>query len=120
MTEVELNKIEARANAATPGPWAIGEEHECMAQIEAVDLVIWEGQRNRRIFTILDSNILTPEHMGNREFIIHARDDVPKLLAKVRRLRKVCKRAIEMIGRAEDFGPVTEAAGILQDALLEP
>jgi len=68
MTKQELNEIEARANAATDGPWMsvdsfIGVE-------DAEDQAIGETGRDK-----------------DAVFIAHARTDVPALIAEVRRLQ---------------------------------
>lgn len=58
MTEAELAEIEARANAATPGPWKIG------------------GLRR------LQMGLMEQD----ADFVTAARTDVPALVAEVRRL----------------------------------
>ncbi len=59
MTDKELNDIEARANASTPGPW-----------------IDWG-----------DIGLATDNTQANCEFIAAARTDVPALIAEVKRLR---------------------------------
>jgi hypothetical protein len=59
VTDDELDVIGARANAATPGPWTWPDWDDCSEQ----------------------------EADANNEFIAHAREDVPALVAEVRRLR---------------------------------
>lgn len=88
MTDEELKAIERRTNAATPGPWYA---------------------RCGPAWAVVESSKDVPEFMigcfvGGREgddgnhndmqranvdvrFVAHARDDVPTLLAEVRRLR---------------------------------
>lgn len=78
MTEQELEEIEKRANAATPGPW--------------------EFRRLRSGVSVLDAHAIAARsvdcHCGEvdrlseptLEFIAHAREDVPALIAEVRRL----------------------------------
>jgi hypothetical protein len=75
---IDLDEIEARANAATPGPW--------------------EGKRNGGVYAgdmepVFETGCgccsdpdLTDE---NSAFIASARTDVPALIAEVRRLRKL-------------------------------
>ena len=72
MTEAEIDAIEARANAATEGPWKV--LPPCM---------VTDG-RGMVIARTNDS--------CNDEFISHARTDVPALIAEVRRLRKYLER----------------------------
>lgn len=65
MTEEELKAIEARANAATPAPWHYDP--------------VWGRARGESI------SCMTEE---DGEFCAHAREDVPKLIAEVERLRE--------------------------------
>lgn len=98
---LDLEAIEARCAAASPGPWALGEwsgrchmDHyphgrgQCLYQyklVEAPDVV-----SGPEPVTIIghDENgaILNPY---NAAFIAHARQDVPALLQEVRRLRRL-------------------------------
>ena len=68
MTENELNEIEARANAATPGKW------------KHVDM-------RRHQIICEDKYIGGIEDYENANFITHAREDIPELVAEVRKLR---------------------------------
>jgi hypothetical protein len=71
ITAERLAEIEARANAATPGPWH-AEHRGVMAEgVEIVDDCAVAGWD------------VYPE---NQAFIAHARADVPDLVAEVRRL----------------------------------
>lgn len=75
MSEDDLKAIEARAEAATPGPWE--REHG----------IIW-GDSGRQ--KVAYSGALTHD-IGTLEFIAAARQDVPALLADREELvRKVC------------------------------
>lgn len=72
MTEEELAAIEARAIAATEGPWthddttcSVVADSDKVKDWSITDLVTWENGR----------------------FIANARADVPALIAEVRRLR---------------------------------
>ena len=87
ITETELNEIEARANAATPGPWeAAG--WDVRTKITADD------QRGYLITSCQPSAF--PENgAANTEFLSHARTDVPALVAEVRRLQGVNARQAE-------------------------
>lgn len=75
LTAERLAEIEARANAATPGPWYA--EHRgvvagaCREVIDIVDDCAVSGWR---------------DYPANQAFIAHAREDVPALVAEVRRL----------------------------------
>ncbi len=74
MTDDELDAIEARANAATPGPW-----------LPSLDT--WPPRRldgSPRLSEITHSLGMFP---GDMAFIAAARTDVPALIAEIRRLR---------------------------------
>lgn len=75
LTNADLDQIEARLRAATPGPWK--------SFVEGRD------------HTSGSSFIQTPDSdiescgatAADQDFIAHARQDLPRLLAEVRRLR---------------------------------
>ncbi|QLJ01493.1 hypothetical protein HZZ00_10975 [Streptomyces sp. NEAU-sy36] len=72
--QLDLDAIQARANAATPGPWFPHEDWP--------GRVFAESEFNAHVARVTGSN---PE--ANEQFIAHAREDVPALVAEVRRLR---------------------------------
>ena len=79
VTDQELSEIEARANAATEGPWRAE-----YANITSADVV---GP--------LDADLVQRKYGGraqylvaDAEFIAAARTDIPALVAEVRALRK--------------------------------
>ena len=89
----------ARCEAATEGPW-----ESCGGTIEggptsgrdvvttAVDCMAYcYGGRGRGV-----------EHPEDREFIAHARADIPDLLAEVERLRALTTITDDMVERAEE------------------
>ena len=94
MGDERLAEIEARANAATPGPWTPLDDgfygYVCVgvrdaepgkwSQIKgkAFDAVICGGEPNEGRMA---------EDDPDTRFIAHARGDVPDLIAEVRRLR---------------------------------
>jgi len=101
LTQQQLDDIEARAGAATPGPWGFydGDNYadvaadlamtsrssysyrEKIAQLE--DENYWDDPAHED-----DDESRAPEQMAaNAAFIAHAREDVPVLLAEVRRQR---------------------------------
>lgn len=72
LTDQQLADIRQRAEAATPGPWHLDED----------DAEIWSADHS------MVADIWEPTHASmNGEFIAHARQDVPALLAEVARLR---------------------------------
>ena len=82
MTDIDLDAIEARANAATDGPWSVYQTMH--AEPKVVNSTgHWPAGEVANA-----SN--SPADYGNAdaEFIAHARTDVPALVAEVRRLRE--------------------------------
>lgn len=99
---VDLEAIEARANAATEGPWQaeIGEDIEVNA---GTARTVWNEKgdvgtparswrSSDRILEVSDAEWELPEDdyaviAANAEFIAHAREDIPALVAEIRALR---------------------------------
>ncbi|NOT54786.1 MAG: hypothetical protein HOP18_09300 [Deltaproteobacteria bacterium] len=80
MTDEDIDAIHARCAAATPGPWRSyveGRDHT------SGDSFIMTGEGDSRGEDIELSGA-TP---ADQDFIAHARQDIPRLLAEVRRLR---------------------------------
>ena len=76
MTDEELHEIETRCESATGGPWRSfveGRDHD-----NGSDFIQTAG----------DDIELTGGTVADQDFIANARQDVPKLLAEVRRLRR--------------------------------
>lgn len=75
LTDTDLDQIEARLRAAAPGPWKSfieGRDHTSGSSFIATP----------------DSDIeLTGATAADQDFIANARQDLPKLLDEVRRLR---------------------------------
>lgn len=75
MTDEELARIRRRCDAASPGPWKAwieGRDHtsgSSMVQTGADDIEMWGATE------------------ADHDFIAHARQDIPRLLAEIRRLR---------------------------------
>ena len=84
MTEEELTAIEARATAATVGPWRHDTDGGAIGAVEAGGMALAQVQQR------------VPRDKARRDldaaFIAAARVDVPALVAEVRRLR----RAVEL------------------------
>jgi hypothetical protein len=115
MTDDELKAIEARANAATPGPWHLaitGDDDPDRANIEAGAIDVCDNPTN-----------------DDATFIAHARTDVPALVAEVRRLRRHSEALYELLslrdvhiepknkGDAQVAATLTQ---IMRHAVLEP
>jgi hypothetical protein len=75
MTEVEIAEMLKRCSAATPGPWTAyieGRDHESGSDF---------------VMTARDDIELSGASHADYDFIAHARQDIPRLIAEVRRLR---------------------------------
>src|SRR5690606_2755660 len=91
MKPEELEAIRKRAEAATPGPWDVDIPMdvcgECENEYEIVESSVFLAP------------IVAELKIGaNAEFIAHAREDVPKLLAEIDRLRNELTEAREFNG----------------------
>ena len=76
-TDAELDAMQARADAATPGPWNIDRFNETLA-VEVENMVVVDCVRG---------DFVPAWDWKNCAFIAAARSDVPRLIAEVRRLR---------------------------------
>lgn len=68
--KLDLEAIEARCEVATKEPWT----HT-------------DGLLSYDFATIVDTDVMLVTHVNNIDFIVHARADIPALLAEVERLR---------------------------------
>jgi len=80
MTDDELNRIEARANAASKGPWNIKTNRHRETTGEAWGWIAgprehwtWSNKYNHS--------------KADADFIAHSREDIPALIAEVRQLK---------------------------------
>jgi hypothetical protein len=81
LTETELRDIEKRVEAASPGPWKSfveGRDHTSGSSF------IMTGEGNHRGEDIE----LTGATIADQDFIAAARQDVPRLIAEIRTLRR--------------------------------
>lgn len=85
LDDADLTAIETRVAAATPGPWWSWVEGRDGV---AGDTFIGRGHEEQRSDDLYlstgESNAVTD---ADHDFIAHARQDVPRLLTEVRRLR---------------------------------
>ena len=95
MTPERLDEIEARANAATQGPW---EWHPYMGS----GATLAKPNRPFHELNILKTTDDWPPVAADAEFIAAARTDVPALLAEVRRLQDAVERVRAL---HQDEGP---------------
>jgi len=81
LTDDELRAIEQRLAACTPGPWC----HRMLGFIESL-------ASPRMVIGVTcqkyDPDAAPLPGRDNAEFIAHARQDVPRLIAEIRRLRE--------------------------------
>lgn len=80
MTDAELDAIQARADASTPGPWVRDPWSSPDLQVIAYGHEV--VRHHRRHYRQVNTRVVP-----NHEFIAHAREDVPVLVSEVRRLR---------------------------------
>lgn len=114
---IDLDAIKARAEAATEGPWMYGQpaddcEETCAEWMAntATDpdgpaTGLWTAWTTCTSCTgVLITSITGdgPTSRENAEFIAHAREDVPMLVAEVERLRAERDRARELAARLEE------------------
>lgn len=82
LTGAELQEIRRRCDAATPGPWQSfieGRDHTSGSSF------IMTGRGKGRGCDIELNGATTADH----DFIAHARQDIPRLLDEIARLRKM-------------------------------
>lgn len=101
MTDLDLDAIEARANAATDGPWVVKHEPAWEADnVQHPDVItvgaqMWEADDEPMTVCLVstDHEDDPVDVLLDAEFIAHARTDVPALVAEVRRLREESAKA---------------------------
>lgn len=105
---LDLDAIEARANAATPGPWMLKPDHEERDH----DHVMGPDDPDGEEVEIARIEI-REDDAGERDgaFIAAARADVPALIARVRELEGVA-RALAKAARAAVAGIEPIAASV--------
>lgn len=118
MDEAKLQEIEARANAATPGPWATSAHGPGRFVVTADDGDVTVGTVSREVFEIYDG--CAPWRFGDAPipeslFLAAARTDVPALVAEVRRITAALATA-RREGAAEMLARCRTAARAAFDA----
>lgn len=112
MTDTELTVIERRAQAAMPGPWHLA---ICCDEYGGVD-----GRSNIEVGAI---DVADDVADNDADFIAHAREDTPALIAEIRRLRQGLARLRTAVDVAavytvethhqEVYSPVTQEPALL-------
>jgi hypothetical protein len=95
--QLDLDTIETRANAATPGPWCTDSWEIYQGSEYEPGISTWIGETCRGMTSL-------EQDRADAAFVAAARTDVPALLAEVRRLRARV---------AELEGPAVEARAAL-------
>ena len=92
MADIDIEAIETRVNAATPGPWQRYVKHENL-------MVATPGKKGVVIVDLAsdrDESVDDTECERNAEFIAAARTDVPALVAEVRRLEDLLVNEVDV------------------------
>lgn len=86
---LDLDAIRARADKATPGPWKVrdpfrrGTGRNWYIGVTSAEFSLnaemWAGK----------GRAVDPQRVADGEFIAHAREDIPELLAEIERLRRL-------------------------------
>jgi hypothetical protein len=87
LSEEELGAIESRSAAATPGPWWSWVEGRDGTSGDTFIGRGREGARYPDLYLSTDPGDRVSDE--DLDFIAGARDDIPKLIAEVRRFRKL-------------------------------
>lgn len=83
MNETErLNEIRERAEKATAGPWSRSKRYKLNLVAPSDQIIGWSPG----LSTKLEGTLIGGVNAANADFIAHARDDIPLLLAEVDRL----------------------------------
>ena len=102
MTEERLAEIMEREKSATQGPWKAGKDDFTKNIIQAAKdrgTIIVQRRDDHNMFW--NSYIPIAQTFADADFIAHAREDIPALLAEVERLRA----ENEVLGKSlEDLG----------------
>ncbi len=94
LTNTEIDAIRKRAEEATEGPWWASEGLYVVNNLTG-DSYEWDADF-----------VAETERESDADFIAHAREDIPKLLAEIERISSVYKRLSEYY---------THANGLLED-----
>jgi len=82
MTEIEINEIEKRVQKASRAPWKAyieGRDH-----VSGSSFILVGDEENS-----LDDIELYGAKLDDYDFIANARQDIPKLIAEIRRLQSI-------------------------------
>ena len=102
MTTVDIDAIEALANAATPGLWKYVDTEDGLfgVEMDAGHNILW------------DMEGACEKCFGNMRFIAAARQDVPALCAEVRELRAALERARALAEKWRTYWPASPGSAV--------
>ena len=95
MTPAELDAIEARANAASAGPWTYCGCGKCAQVSMEKGPIVMVGIGARDVSYTCGEGVDDASRLLNAEFCAHARQDVPALVAEVRRFKAERKEELD-------------------------
>lgn len=114
MTDLDLNAIQARADAATPGPWLIADTTDPTSDWydEFDGPMVVDDDSRPGFYSAIAKDFCqgADDGVSDAVFVAHARTDVPALLAEVRHLRAAVARAEQDRDRAAMQRDNAEAA----------
>jgi len=87
LTDKEIEEILGRYNASSPGEWKSyieGRDHE-----SGSDFIMIGTGENRR-----DDIELTGATKQDQDFIAHSKQDIPKLINEIKRLKKIINNEV--------------------------
>lgn len=96
LTPTEMAAIEQRAEAATPGPWQVERNHNGLLIGISSPSQMKHDLDFLFTFYARISRRLSQEEL-NAEFIVHAREDIPKLIAEIKRMQAKIDHYFELL-----------------------
>jgi hypothetical protein len=102
LTDADLAAIQGRLDAVAPGPWrAMVEGRDISSGSNFIQV---GGDNEVNIEVVPEEHIADPAVRqvwmeANYDFVAHARQDIPRLLAEVRRLRAGSSPPVRRAGR---------------------
>ena len=85
LTQSELEAIAKRAEVATEGPW----------KWDVEERGLWNDDQNVACVVSIKGETWFDMHETDADFIAHAREDIPRLLAEIRRLKTIVNNVRE-------------------------
>jgi hypothetical protein len=90
MTDADLDEIEQRAAGASPAPWtSFVEGRDHLGGDDFIRVSDSDDEPDLYLSRAVDQGVV-PASVADLDFVAYARQDIPRLLAEVRRLRGTC------------------------------